>query len=135
MDNADTLVQVVAIEQRTIRGNITGWNWTTIQRMPTSSYSSKKSCFGLSLSDSGRFAYDNSGIYGEATTFIMTGEELKYLCAVLNSRLIRWFLEQVAPTSGMGTLRWKKVYVQAIPVPQIRRSQQGPFVEAGRQSS
>ena len=56
-------------------------------------------------------------------------KNLKYLCAVLNSRLIRWFLEQVAPTSGMGTLRWKKVYVQAIPVPQIMRSQQGPFVE------
>ena len=67
----------------------------------------------------GRFAYDNSGVYGEATTFLLTGECIKYLCAVLNSKLIRWFLEQVAPTSGMGTLRWKKVYVERLPIPRV----------------
>ena len=80
--------------------------------------------------ESGRFAYDNSGIYGEATTFIMTGKDLKYLCAVLNSTLIRWFLQQVAPTSGMGTVRWKKVYVQAIPIPKSSVPKQRPLVRA-----
>ena len=67
--------------------------------------------------DEGRFSYDNSGIYGEATTFVMTGESLKYLCALLNSALTRWFLNQIAPTSGMGTLRWKKVYLEDIQSP------------------
>ena len=90
----------------------------------------KEKLFWIELVESGRFAYDNSGIYGEATTFIMTGKDLKYLCAVLNSTLIRWFLQQVAPTSGMGTVRWKKVYVQAIPIPKSSVPKQRPLVRA-----
>ncbi len=89
----------------------------------------KEKLFWIELVDNGRFAYDNSGIYGEATTFVMTGEGLKFLCAVLNSPLIRWFLRQVAPTSGMGTLRWKKVYVETIPIPKIPSDEQRPFIE------
>ena len=79
----------------------------------------KEKLLWIELVNSGRFAYDNSGVYGEATTFLLTGESIKYLCAVLNSQLIRWFLEQVAPTSGMGVLRWKKVYVERLPIPRV----------------
>ena len=88
----------------------------------------KEKLLWIELVDSGRFSYDNSGIYGEATTFLMTGTSLKYLCAVLNSTLIRWFLSQIAPTSGMGTLRWKKVYVETIPIPKISTAKQRPLV-------
>ncbi len=89
----------------------------------------KEKLFWIELVDKGRFSYDNSGIYGEATTFMMTGESsLKYLCAVLNANLVRWFLNQIAPTSGMGTLRWKKIYVERIPVPKISAAKQRPFV-------
>ena len=96
--------------------------------------SPRKSCFWIELVGSGRFAYDHSDIYGEATTFVMTGENLKYLCAMLNSKLIRWFLEQIAPTSGMGTLRWKKVYVHAIPIPRITAAKQRPFISWSKAS-
>ena len=89
----------------------------------------KEKLLWIELVESGRFAYDNTGIYGEATTFVMTGEDIKYLCAVLNAKLIPWFLQWVAPTSGMGVLRWKKVYVEKIPIPQITDAQQGPFVQ------
>ena len=81
----------------------------------------------IELVNDGRFAYDNSGFYGEATTFLLTGESIKYLCAVLNAKLIRWFLEKVAPTSGMGTLRWKKVYVERLPIPRITGPRQKHF--------
>ena len=83
----------------------------------------------IELVDEGRFSYDNSGILGEATTFMMTGKSLKFLCAVLNSRLIRWFLQQTAPTSGMGTLRWKKAYVENIPIPTLSEEGQHSFVQ------
>ena len=89
----------------------------------------KEKLFWIELVENGRFAFDDSGIYGEATSFIMTGECLKYLCAVLNAELIRWFLQQVAPTSGMGTLRWKKVYVETIPVPKISAVKQQPLIQ------
>jgi hypothetical protein len=89
---------------------------------------SKEKLLWIELVEDGRFAYDNSGIYGEATTFIMTGASLKYLCAILNSTLTRWFLQQMAPTSGMGTFRWKKVYVETILIPQLSAAKQSPFV-------
>ena len=89
----------------------------------------KEKLFWIELVENGRFAYDDSGIYGEATSFIMTGECVKYLCAVLNGELARWFLQQVAPTSGMGTLRWKKVYVETIPVPKISAVKQQPLIQ------
>ena len=60
---------------------------------------------------------------------MLTGGSLKYLCALLNSALIRWFLQQVAPTSGMGTFRWKKVYVESIPIPKLATAEQRPIVE------
>ena len=89
----------------------------------------KEKLFWIELVENGRFAYDDSGIYGEATSFIMTGECIKYLCAVLNGELARWFLEQVAPTSGMGTLRWKKIYVEALPIPKISAVKQQPLIQ------
>ena len=87
----------------------------------------KEKLLWIELVNDGRFAYDKSGVYGEATTFLLTGERIKYLCAVLNTRLIRWFLEKMAPTSGMGTLRWKKVYVERLPIPRIAVPKQQPF--------
>ena len=59
---------------------------------------------------------------------MMSGKSLKYLCALLNSKLLRWYLQQVAPTSGMGTLRWKKVYIETIPIPKITEAEQQPFI-------
>ena len=87
----------------------------------------KEKLLWIELVNHGRFAYDNSGLYGEATTFLLTGGSIKYLCAVLNAKLIRWCLENMAPTSGMGTLRWKKVYVERLPIPQISASDQRSF--------
>ena len=87
----------------------------------------KEKLLWIELVNNGRFAYENSGFYGEATTFLLTGESIKYLCAVLNAKLIRWFLEKVAPTSGMGTLRWKKVYVERLPIPRTTGPRQQPF--------
>lgn len=36
------------------------------------------------ISDKPKFAYDDKGLYAEATTFLMTGERLKFLLAILN---------------------------------------------------
>lgn len=88
----------------------------------------KEKLLWIELVEKGRFAYDDSGIYGEATTFMMTGKGLKYLCALLNSELIGWYLKQISPTSGMGVLRWKKVYVERIPIPKIPAVEQRPFI-------
>lgn len=88
----------------------------------------KEKLVWIDLTDRGRFAYDDSGIYSEATSFILSGADIKYLCTLLYSSLICWYLRQIAPTSGMGTLRWKKVYVETIPIPKIPAPEQEPFI-------
>ena len=107
-------------------------HWLELDNNPKDDYLSlfaKEKLFWIELADRGRFSYDDSGLFGEATTFVLTGEYLKFLCAVLNAELIHWFLRHTAPTSGMGTLRWKKVYVEIIPIPKIPPEAQRPFVD------
>ena len=87
----------------------------------------KEKLVWIELVTDGRFAYDDSGKYCEATAFMMSGESMKFLCALLNSKIVCWFLSHVAPTSGMGTLRWKKAYVETIPVPRVSVAEQELF--------
>ncbi len=70
----------------------------------------------IELVDRGRFAYDDSRMFIEATAFMITGKQMSYLCAILNSRLAHWYILKTAPTSGMGVSRWKKVYMESVPV-------------------
>ena len=63
------------------------------------------------------------------TTFLMTGQSLKYLCAVLNSVLATWFMHNTALTSGMGVTRWKRFTVERIPIPKITDAEQRPFID------
>ena len=88
----------------------------------------KEKLFWIELADDGRFAFDDTDIYGDTTTFVMTGVSMKFLCAMLNATPIRWYLQRIAPTSGMGTLRWKKVYVETLPIPKVSSAQERPLV-------
>ena len=65
---------------------------------------------------------------GYSETSETPGEDMKYLLAVMNSTLIRWYFEQIVPTSGMGSPRWKKVRVETIPIPRISTAEQSPFI-------
>ncbi len=68
------------------------------------------------ISDKPKFAYDEDGYYAEATTFLMTGEKLKFLLAILNSRLSEWYFNLIGTTTGMGTNRWKKYKIEILPI-------------------
>ena len=76
-----------------------------------------------------RVTYDTKGVYCIDSTYFMTGENLKYLCAMLNSRVLRWFMENMAPQSGAGATRWKKIYVGEAPIPSLNEAGQRPYVE------
>ena len=68
------------------------------------------------ISDKPKFAFDDSGLYAEATTFLMTGEKLKFLLAILNSKVSEWYFNLIGTTTGMGTNRWKKYKIELLPV-------------------
>ena len=70
------------------------------------------------ISDKPKFAIDANGEYTpEATTFMMTGTNLKYLLCFLNSTLSEYYFSKIGTTTGMGTLRWKKYLIETLPIP------------------
>ena len=76
----------------------------------------------------GRFAYSDSEMYSNDKAFVITGSFLKYLCAILNSILVTWFIKNTALTTGLGLTQWKKFVVERIPVPKIPAAEQLPFI-------
>ena len=89
----------------------------------------KEKLIWIQLTNDGRFACDTEKLYPMASVFVMTGEDIQYLLAVLNSRLVNWQMRHLSPTSGMGVLQWKKIYVEKLPIPQIPKAEQRPFIE------
>ncbi len=81
----------------------------------------------LELSDNAKFTLDRDKYLLEMTVFFINGDNLKYLLALLNSRLIYWYFNLICAESGVGTNRWKKIYVEQLPIPKIPKEQQKPF--------
>ena len=88
----------------------------------------KEKLIWMDLTEHGRFAFDDRAMFCMDTTFLMTGNSLKYLCAVLNSVLATWFMRNTALTSGMGITRWKRFTVERIPIPKVATAEQHPFI-------
>ena len=76
------------------------------------------------------FAYDNTGIYCEATTFLMTGRNLKYIIGLLNSKPVTFFFKNYYAGGGLGKegFRYKKAFLEQIPLPLINPQNQS-FVQ------
>ncbi|MDE2842167.1 MAG: hypothetical protein OXN21_02165 [Chloroflexota bacterium] len=90
---------------------------------------SKEKLLWMDMSPEGRFAYSDQELFCNDKGFIMTGNALKYLCAVLNSSLVTWFIETTALTTGMGVLQWKKFAVERLPIPNVAVKRQRLLVE------
>ncbi len=68
------------------------------------------------MAKTGAFAYSDASIFTNDKAFMMTGGNLKFLCAVLNSSAVSWLVSKSGLTTGMGLTQWKKFVVEAIPV-------------------
>jgi hypothetical protein len=75
------------------------------------------------------FFYDTEAYYPEATVFIMTGERLKYLTALLNSRLLTYAFKTFYAGGDLRgkTFRYKKVFLENLPIPKLSSETHGEF--------
>ena len=89
---------------------------------------SREKLFWMHMSPKGRFAYSSSPIFCNQKAFVIAGDSLKYLCAVLNSRLVTWLVSHTGVTTGMGLVQWDKFTVVRIPIPHISALEQRPFI-------
>ncbi|WRD11277.1 class I SAM-dependent DNA methyltransferase [Helicobacter pylori] len=76
-----------------------------------------------------RFYLDNGEcelgyFYAEATSFILTGEHLRYLLGMLHSKLITFAFKTFYAGGGLGEsgYRYKKAFIERLPIPQITKS-------------
>ena len=99
-----------ALEKRQDKG-ITPYNLRNCAY--TDDFSKQKIIWG-EISDKSKFCFDENGFLLDVTTFFMTGNHLKYLLAILNSRLCEWMFNQIGTTTGVGTNRWKKYKLETL---------------------
>ncbi|WP_120879521.1 class I SAM-dependent DNA methyltransferase [Helicobacter pylori] len=78
-----------------------------------------------------RFYLDNGEcelgfFYAEATSFILTGEHLRYLLGMLHSKLITFAFKTFYAGGGLGEsgYRYKKAFIERLPIPQMTEKNQ-----------
>jgi len=86
------------------------------------SFESKKIVFP-DISESVQFAFDTSGAYLDMTAFCIPTDDL-YLLAVLNSTSVNHFFSSIGAQVRGGYLRFKRQYVEQIPIPAVTPDQQ-----------
>jgi len=66
-----------------------------------------------------RFHLDYEKFYIEASGFIMTGNHMKYICGLLNSKLITFIFKHYYAGGGLGEegYRYKKNFIELLPLP------------------
>jgi adenine-specific DNA-methyltransferase len=68
-----------------------------------------------------QFYYDKNKFYIEATAFLITGENIKYICGLLNSKPVTYFFRKFYAGGGLGNegYRYKKEFLEKLPIPYI----------------
>jgi len=87
----------------------------------------KEKILWLEMSPVANFTYDKEGIFVLNTAYILTGANLKYLLAVLNSSVLDSYFPLISTDVRGKTRRYFKQYVEDLPIPQISPECQYPF--------
>ena len=70
-----------------------------------------------------QFTIDTKGFYLDTSASFIPSDD-KYLLAVLNSKAALFFFKSISPSIRGGFLRWKKQYVEQLPIPAATAAQQ-----------
>ncbi|GAA8551255.1 class I SAM-dependent DNA methyltransferase [Helicobacter pylori] len=109
------------------------YEWYCLQRWAASYYQDfekEKIVYGEIVQEP-RFYLDNGEcelgyFYAEATSFILTGEHLRYLLGMLHSKLITFAFKTFYAGGGLGEsgYRYKKAFIERLPIPKITSKNQ-----------
>ncbi|MUU80157.1 class I SAM-dependent DNA methyltransferase [Helicobacter pylori] len=104
------------------------YEWYCLQRWAANYYQDfekEKIVYGEIVQEP-RFYLDNGEcelgfFYAEATSFILTGEHLRYLLGMLHSKLITFAFKTFYAGGGLGEsgYRYKKAFIERLPIPKI----------------
>ncbi|MBE3128896.1 MAG: Eco57I restriction-modification methylase domain-containing protein [Actinobacteria bacterium] len=74
------------------------------------------------------FVYESCGKFLNNTSYFINNGN-KYLLAILNSRAINFYYEQISSQLGNAALRSFTIYIEQLPIPNIPEAGQKPFIE------
>jgi hypothetical protein len=107
------------------------YEWYALQRCAASYYKDfdKPKLIWGNLNVNASFTVDFEGMYINAPANMLTSErdDIRYLGAVLNSRVTSFMMRQIAYSREHGYLEYKKVFVEQMPVPELPVERQLPF--------
>ncbi|MCF6153250.1 TaqI-like C-terminal specificity domain-containing protein [uncultured Candidatus Kuenenia sp.] len=106
-----------------------GDHWSNLRNCAYFNEIGKEKIFYAEIVFDSAFHYDTNSFYPEATTFIVTGERLKYLTALLNSKLLTYAFRTFYAGGDLrgNTFRYKKVFIELLLVPKLSPESQLPF--------
>jgi TaqI-like C-terminal specificity domain/Eco57I restriction-modification methylase len=97
-----------------------GDHWTNLRDCAFADLFEKPKLIWLGITDKPTFAYDEKHYITNPANFLSGTNFLKYLLVLLNSKAIEWYLDKITSSTGMGTNQWKKMYVELLPIPEIK---------------
>jgi len=74
------------------------------------------------------YSYVDRGYYVLDSTFFITGNNLKYIVLILNSKNSIFWMKNSLATLGEG-MYGAKIYIEQLPIPKISASDQKPFID------
>jgi hypothetical protein len=101
-----------------------GAHWMNLRDCAYYEQMEGKKIIWLELTTKNRFAYSDKGEYILNSAYMMCGPHLHYMLGILNSRMIGYYFQFLANSSGMGTTQWRKYAVEEIPVPKYETCNQ-----------
>jgi len=105
------------------------YEWYAMQRCANTYYPEfeKEKILWQGVAKRIEFCYDEQGHFCDVTAFIMTGKNLKYFLAILNSVFFQYTLLNIYLEGD--TFKSKNQILQNFPVPDISEKEQKPFID------
>ena len=106
------------------------YEWYALQRWGAKYWEdfSKQKMVWKRVGSSLRFSYDDTGMLSLDSTCIITGDNIKFLVALFNSKMGRYLLKD-SPKTGVGDLIISVQALEPIPVPLLSEDEQKPIIE------
>lgn len=104
-----------------------GVHWTNLRDCAFLLEFDKPKIVWIEISDRANYAYDETGMFLTNSAYFMTGKHLKYILAILNSKVADYYFFQITATIAGGRKRYTGQYVEKVPVPQIPEKEEEPF--------
>jgi len=109
-----------------------GEHWTNLRNCAFLEEFEKPKIVWIEISDKANYAYDDRGMYLTNSAYFLTVADhspysLKYLLAILNSKVSDYYFSHFSAKIAGGRMRYTKQYVEKIIIPHLSKEEQQPF--------